>query len=524
MTRECSSKSTCKKCQKKHNTLLHPEMVDTRKTLPINQNTSLHQSTSQFDTVVLPIAIIPVIASDGSILKCRALLDSGAQLSMMTEDCAQRLQLKRTPNSMRLNGIVSSQNISSSVVIFKIQTPCVPFFEVKALVRPNLSQFLPTHSFKVKGCFQSRSINLADPEFMESRQFDLILGSDVYEHVVLDGKLQEDNSLHLRNTIFGWVVSGKILEQKNQVHTVTVLETDIDLKRFWELEEVQLPQKMTEEIQCEQHFIDTTKQDEDGRFIVKLPFKQPQRALSDSFVQAKRRFLSLERRLTANPQLHEKYRAFIKEFMDLGHLGEFPADEVDKPSCETYYFPHHCVFKEDWTTTKLRVVFDGSAKTSNGQSLNETLMVGAKLQPDLYSNLLRFRFHKIALSGDIAKMYRQIALDKDDKDFHRILWRDNPQEPMKNLRMTRVTYDIVHSSFHSIRSLQKTANRLSDDSLKRAILHDFYVDVYLGGAADNDSARKLVFTLIQELKRFGFEMRKWTSSDSAITLSLPDNL
>ena len=224
MTRDCSSKSTCEKCQKKHNTPLHPEMVDTRKTVPINQNTALHQSTSQFDTVVLPTAIIPVIASDCSILKCRALLDSGAQLSMMTEDCAQRLQLKRTPASMRLNGIVSSQNISS-IVIFKIQTPCVPTFEVKALVRPNLSQFLPTHSFKVKGCFQSRSINLADPEFMESRQIDLILGSDVYEHVVLDGKLQEDNGLHLRNTIFGWVVSGKIFEQTNQVHTVTVLKT-----------------------------------------------------------------------------------------------------------------------------------------------------------------------------------------------------------------------------------------------------------------------------------------------------------
>ena len=525
MTRDCSSKSTCKKCQKKHNTLLHPEMVDTRKTVPFNQNTALHQSTSQFDTVVLPTAIIPVIKSDGSILKCRALLDSGAQLRMMTEDCAQRLQLKRTPASMRLNGIVSSQNISSSIGIFKIQTPCVPTFEVKALVRPNLSQFLPTHSFKVQGCFQSRSINLADPEFMESRQIDLILGSDVYEHVVLDGKLQEDNRLHLRNTIFGWVVSGKFLEQTNQVHTVTVLKTDIDLKRFWELEEVQLPQKMTEEeIQCEQHFIDTTKQAEYGRFIVKLPFKQPQRTLSDSFVQAKRRFLSLERRLTANPQLHEKYRAFIKEFMDLGHLEEIPADEVDKPSCETYYLPHHCVFKEDSTTTKLKVVFDGSAKTSNGQSLNETLMVGAKHQPDLYSTLLRFRFHKIALSGDIAKMYHQIALDKDDKDFHRILWRDNPQEPIKHLRMTRVTYGIASSSFHSIRSLQETANRLSDDSLKRAILHDFYVDDYLGGAADNDSARKLVFTLIQELKRFGFELRKWTSSDSAITLSLPDNL
>ena len=97
-------------------------MADTRKTVPINQKTAMHQSISQLDTVVLPTAIVPVIASDGSISKCRALVDSGAQLRMMTEDCAQRLQLKRTPASMRLNGIVSSQNISSSIVIFKIQT------------------------------------------------------------------------------------------------------------------------------------------------------------------------------------------------------------------------------------------------------------------------------------------------------------------------------------------------------------------------------------------------------------------
>ena len=88
---------------------------------------------------------------------------------MMTKDWAQRLQLKRTPAFMRLNGIVSFQN-TSLIVNFKIQTPCVPTFEVKALVRPNLSQFLPTDSFKVKGCFRSRSINLADPEFMESER------------------------------------------------------------------------------------------------------------------------------------------------------------------------------------------------------------------------------------------------------------------------------------------------------------------------------------------------------------------
>ena len=54
----------------------------------------------------------------------------------------------------------------------------------------------------------------------------------------------------------------------------------------------------------------------------------------------------------------------------------FPENEISKPDSAVYNLPHHCVFKEDSTTTKLRVVFDGSAKTSNGLSLNESLVVG----------------------------------------------------------------------------------------------------------------------------------------------------
>ena len=85
------------------------------------------------------------------------------------------------------------------------------------------------------------------------------------------------------------------------------------------------------------------------------------------------------------------------------------------------FLPHHCVHKEDSTTTKLRVVFDGSAKSSTGVSLNGSLMVGPTVQEDLFSILIRFRFHKVGLSADIAKMYRQIALESVAKDFHRIL-------------------------------------------------------------------------------------------------------
>ena len=51
----------------------------------------------------------------------------------------------------------------------------------------------------------------------------------------------------------------------------------------------------------------------------------------------------------------------INEFLALDHMEIIPESEIVKPPNEVYYLAHHCVFKEDSTTTKLRVVFDGSA-------------------------------------------------------------------------------------------------------------------------------------------------------------------
>lgn len=41
-------------------------------------------------------------------------------------------------------------------------------------------------------------------------------------------------------------------------------------------------------------------------------------------------------------------------------------------------------FKPDSLTTQVRVVFDASAKTSNGVSLNDKLLTGPNLQGDLF--------------------------------------------------------------------------------------------------------------------------------------------
>ena len=77
------------------------------------------------------------------------------------------------------------------------------------------------------------------------------------------------------------------------------------------------------------------------------------------------------------------------------------------PSQGTYYIPHHPVLKPTSSSTKLRVVFDASAPTSTGVTLNDTLQVGPTIQSDLISAILRFRTKGIAFVADIVKMYRR---------------------------------------------------------------------------------------------------------------------
>ena len=165
----------------------------------------------------------------------------------------------------------------------------------------------------------------------------------------------------------------------------------------------------------------------------------------------------------------------------MGHLEEAP-----QTSGLCYYLPHHCVFK-DSTTTKLRVVFDASSKPPNGNSLNDCLLLGPRLQDDVFDTLIRFRLHQYALSADVAKMYRQVALDKSDRDFHRTMRHDYVTDEIRELRMSRVTYSVASSSHHSTRALQESGkNHRPNPNTVNVILNDFWVDDLLSGADTAD--------------------------------------
>ena len=191
----------------------------------------------------------------------------------------------------------------------------------------------------------------------------------------------------------------------------------------------------------------------------------------------------------------------------------------------TYYLPMHAVQKESSTSTKTSVVFDASARTSTGQSLNDTLMVGPTLHPTLETILIRFRSYSIALTGDIAKMYRGMEISPSDRHLHRFLWRKNPTDPIQEYKMTRVTFGVAASPYLAVRTLQQTAKDHSQDPVASYhISNSFYVDDLLGGENSVEEAKALRVSLCEILSKGGFKLCKFRSSNSIVTNSINPDL
>lgn len=90
---------------------------------------------------------------------------------------------------------------------------------------------------------------------------------------------------------------------------------------------------------------------------------------------------------------------------------------VNDPDVGGYYMPHHAVIKEASNTTKLWIVFDAFATTTKGVSLNDLLMVGPTIQEKLFSHLIRFRTYDYVITADIEKMYRQVLVHEEDRQY-----------------------------------------------------------------------------------------------------------
>ena len=225
--------------------------------------------------------------------------------------------------------------------------------------------------------------------------------------------------------------------------------------------------------------------------------------------------MALERRFQANPEMKALYSEFIQEYLAMGHMRE-----LSEPSSEqiSYYLTHYAVLKPDSTTTKLRVVFDASCRSSTGVSLNDALMVGPVVQDDLMDITLRFRLSQFAIVADIAKMYRMVKVQASDQPLQRILWRDSNEQPLRTFELTTVTYGTASAPYLATKCLKTLAEHGENThSLAASVLKfSFYVDDILAGVKTAEEGKTLVREIIQLLETAGMSLRKFVSNCSEI--------
>lgn len=127
---------------------------------------------------------------------------------------------------------------------------------------------------------------------------------------------------------------------------------------------------------------------------------------------------SLHFKLKKDSKLLNKYNNIIKEPLQLGIIEEINPEPDDKFNENVHYLPHHAVLCQGKDTTKVQVVYDGSAKSPGNQySLNACLEVGPSLIPHLFATLVRFRFDPIAVTANIEKAFLMVSTNKANKDM-----------------------------------------------------------------------------------------------------------
>lgn len=534
--KNCRSLHKCKKCQRLHHTLLHldhtresRDQTSSDSTTPISTLSTMGPQSN----LLLMTCCILVEAPDGSTTQARAILDSASSASFVSERLAQNLHLPCVNQSTRISGVagLSCSSSAQSITDFKVSSLHSPSrkFDVKAVIVSRVTCDLPLHPTPFNPKWKHLSgLKLADPDFGQPGRIDLLLGVETFVDVLHHGRrLGAPTSPVAFETEFGWVLAGRASPGPSTyeaaAHHVSLLLGDLTgddlLRQFWEVEEKPTSNGVMslEERTALGHFIDHHDHLADGRFVVPLPRKTNMRPLGESRAQAVRRFVSFERSLRSRG-LFQEFEAVIREYFQMGHAEEVPEVDLLKLPQDVFYLPMHAVRKESSTTTKVRAVFDASAKTSTGVSLNDTLLVGPTVHSSLVDVLLRFRTHRVALTADVSKMYRAIALAQPDRDLYRFVWRSTPHDPLKDFRMTRVTFGVSASSFVANMCVKQNAQdfTLEFPLAAKTVDDAFYVDDGVTGADSVEGAVELHHQLQSLFSKAGFLLRKWNSNEPTV--------
>ena len=211
------------------------------------------------------------------------------------------------------------------------------------------------------------------------------------------------------------------------VHFVAKCNTQTDqldenVKRIWDLETI----GVIESKEMHDDFVENIEFN-GSRYSVKLPWRDGHENLPSNYDVSLARLKSQIRKHKKEPAMLEEYDSVITEQIKSGVIEK--VSEKDE-SVTVHYIQHLAVIRKEAKTTKLRVVYDASAKSNKTSvSLNECLLKRPSLNPLLFHILLRFREKRTALVGDIEEAFLSVEVKQMQiVIFLRFLWLENPKD------------------------------------------------------------------------------------------------
>lgn len=548
----CFSSFRCRECKGKHHTLLHKNSGDNQNSEgnPNSQPKSNNSNSSagpevaggdsqskgvvltvvssseenQFVSVpVLPTAIVLIQNRNQEFVLCRALLDGASTKAFITEELVQKLSLRKRECVSTVVGINSVQTKNQFVVSTKIKSRISEYeVDLEFSVSKKITPCIPNQLVNISKWKLPEIEKLADPTFTESGKIDILLPAEILFECMTGEKSIISEKLFAFPSHFGIIVAGKFKFETENHSFCAIEDLKLQIQKFWEMENVNNIHLFTkEEKQAERHYVSTVKRMRDGRYILALPLNENVVKLGESKFKAKQIFLSAEAKLMSNPEKQKHYNEFMQEMLDLGHM-ELADDDAKIQN----YIIHHLITRLSSTTTKYRVVFNASFKTSSGLCLNNCVLTGPIIQNDVFTHLIHWRQFLIALTGDIEKMYRQIALQQEFRDYLRIFYRFSPSEEVKSYRLTTVTYGTACAPFQAIRTLKEIAKNESNNFPDTAMMfsENFYVDDLIVSLPSLDIAIKTKEELIKIAENSKMTLRKWNSNDKSLESDICDEI
>ncbi|XP_065666338.1 uncharacterized protein LOC136087466 [Hydra vulgaris] len=385
----CRLNYECIKCKKKHNITLcdtESNKVPNKLLSEVQSYSITHQNqhTATNNHVILQSAKATATNPDNTLSSCiRVLFDGCSHRTYITDALREKLKLKKiSTESLIMKRFASDESLIKTLDVVRV---CL-----KSRDRKN-------NIYMEALCIPFICSPLKNPNFNLLQQ----------KYVYLKGIALAESYPGCNNgpvaleSILGWIVCGPsdigVRENFIQTNLVSTSQSDddvlrLELRKFWESE--------SSDFQEQDNFYQQFKNDitfNGERYVTKLPLKPNCEFLPENFNISLKRFISLQRKFEKNNDLKQRYQEVITSYEN-----ENIIERVYDPGepGKVHYLPHRAVLRDDKETTKLRVVFDGSAK-EGGPSINESLYTGPCLLTCIYSTLLRFRMFKIGLISDI---------------------------------------------------------------------------------------------------------------------------